>query len=207
MWGVAGKWGVAEFAIGNAVSLALFVSISWVQTRFIRDLTRRGRRQVLLARAAVYLACLTPYLATGALVHGAAGGYVHGFCGGNLHDIHMALVRYTQDHDGRLPRASDTGALLQHLAQYLDLQWHDSLDEVGICPVLEAFEKHPPPYRWDTEFSGRLLEEALDLEEKQPPLTCPYHDSDKAPRYVSGHRWSLRAAVHKAASAAPSADD
>jgi hypothetical protein len=100
---------------------------------------------------------LTPYIVTGAWIHGWGGGHVTRGCQNQIGDLHYALVMYALDHDNRLPVAKDYAELYPQIEPYmvsLDNKWHWH-DRNGFCMIGEAFERSPKPFIWNVELSGK----------------------------------------------------
>ncbi len=102
---------------------------------------------------------LTPFIVTGAWVHGWGGGYVTGRCQDQLGDIHVALVKYALDHNNHLPVAKDYAELYPQIEPYFDESlksrgWRGTTD---VCVIGKAWDRTPKSFVWDAALSGKEI--------------------------------------------------
>ena len=109
---------------------------------------------------------LTPYIATGAWVHGWGGGYVGMGCRSQIGDLHQALVLYALDHDNRLPAAKDYAGLYPQIESYLERN-------IDFCVIGNAWERTPQPFIWNNEFSGREVFRTTEKSTLEQDITEP----------------------------------
>jgi hypothetical protein len=111
-------------------------------------------------------------------VHGWAGGYVGMGCKRRLEILNFALVVYAEEHDGRFPSADRTEFVLKALEPYLSQDRIRYSMPVTVCPLGEAYERHPKRYEWDASFSGVSMQD-IDPDQfiqEKVPFSCPYHE-------------------------------
>lgn len=127
----------------------------------------------------IYTIGLIPYIATGAYLHGWGGGYYVAMgCSGRLVSLNDALVQYAKEHDGKLPTADNIKSLVNQLQPYFDpeilILYSTPID---VCPVADAYERQPQPYKWNANYSGKALKniELETLYTKSMPVFCPCH--------------------------------
>jgi hypothetical protein len=174
-------WGLGWHDVGglfvkwNLLGLAFLLAALFLCSGVRRSFGRLGR--MALCAAPFYVAALTPYLWTGALVHGWGGGYVLGECERRLTALNAAVLDYAKDHGDRLPDVEDLDALFAAVGDYLD---EDAVRFAGppdVCPLGRAYDRRPERYVWDRAAAGMKIRDAVAraLEEHQFPVSCPYH--------------------------------
>ena len=110
----------------------------------------------IIAMPVCFVLGLTPYIVTGAWVHGWGGGYVIGQCQTQVEYLHSVLIMYALDHDNRLPIAKDFEELYPQIRPYLpnETGWRSQFDE---CVIGKAWDRTPKPFIWNAEFSGKEI--------------------------------------------------
>jgi len=138
------------------------------------------RKQILLivsGNAVAYALCLSPYVGSGALVHGwHGGGYVFKDCEPRTWAIAGAAGQYAREHHGRLPRGSSLGQVLPQMRS--PREWYRGLyhDRPDVCPVSWARDVDPLPYVWNVRFSGKTIAQAIRLlNDGELLIICPRH--------------------------------
>jgi hypothetical protein len=161
------------FIMWNALGVAILTAAVVVFGRLWRIELRR-RCLVLVIPALVYLACLSPFLVSGAIAHGWGGGYVTDAGLEQLRDVNRACFLYAADHDGLLPVAKNIDDLMPQIEDYLQRRRSRYGNPVTIHPAAWAFEKEPQAYIWNPALSGRPAPSLPIVDANQLPVQCPY---------------------------------
>jgi hypothetical protein len=160
-----------EFLTFNLLGLGLFLLSKTVLFFTLRVLDSGVWKKLCLAGTMAYAIALIPYVAANALTHGWAGSYVNWGCQDNISRIAHALVRYAEEHDGKLPEAESTETLIEEIDPPLRETIKRYKRAVIICPIEAIYHKHPRPYEWNPSFSGLTLTELVSIDDYV--LRCP----------------------------------
>ena len=132
---------------------------------------------VLLANTVLYGLCLLPFFAHRTYAAGWTGNYVKRSCERQVAHLACALVRYTEEHDGRLPKARTMSDLVPQLQRYFDDHRTWFTQPLHICPTEYLYERKPQPYRWNPKLSGLTMSDLRNsLYWDEPVLSCPHHE-------------------------------
>ena len=160
------------FLFFNALGLALFLGAKKLLCVSLRLSDADAWKKLRQAGATAYMLAMVPYMLANTMTHGWAGGYVNRTCLHNVAEIGYGLVRYAEQHDGKLPEAGSTEAVMRAIEPYIgdgsECSWRTS----GICPVEDVYERHPRPYEWNPSFSGVTLIELEEVNSNEPILRC-----------------------------------
>lgn len=131
----------------------------------------------MIIGAVTYMVTLTPYVVSGAYLHGWAGGYVHMDCADRLDQLTDAVCDYADVHGGILPTASNIDDLIRVIQPDIKegLAAFRSFP-IAVCPLGGAYERTPRKYQWDASLSGQQLT-TMDRDRMMSRglIACPYH--------------------------------
>ncbi|NLU19660.1 MAG: hypothetical protein GXW89_03055 [Phycisphaerae bacterium] len=177
-WGLDWDESGATFLTWNLIGVAFFL----ISASLLAGRKHPVSQRLLMTAIGVvaYAAALTPYLASGAYLHGWAGGYVHMECTRKLDCLTEAVCDYADAHGGTLPSPADIDDLIRMVQPYLKEEgsyvYSARSVSLAICPLGGAFERAPQKYQWNAKFSGgQLVEINEDALLAEGLITCPYH--------------------------------
>lgn len=152
----------AIFLFWNGLGLLIFSAGPAYLLFKKRKEIEKGKRRAFWAWIVVMPVCfligLSPYIATGAWVHGWGGGYVMSSCRDQLGDLHFALVMYALEHDNKLPVAKDFEELYPQIQPYLpQYEYRNPWKDSNVCVIGKAFDRDPQPFVWNASLSGKEI--------------------------------------------------
>lgn len=169
-WGWSWREVGALFATANAIGIILFaICLMVVSLTVAGQSASRSARLALAAAPGLYLLGLAPFLLTSALASGHPGGYTMRSCDLNLVQLGGSLHAYAENHEGRLPVGKTLAEIMPSLQPYL--RKRSPMFRVDLCPVSAPYERNPEKYYWNSELSGRALDELQAL--PGPAIACP----------------------------------
>jgi hypothetical protein len=174
-------WLILFFVIANLLTLSLLLLVLYSRGKFWRPPNKGKWKPVMKANALLYCVCIMPFILTGAFVHGWAS--VSRICENRLRILDLAIMKYAQHNNWILPKAKTFQELKEKIEPYLV---DNNYDDTTICPEGGAYFRNPDEYIWDSNLSGKPFKEmvgdiySLNLEDKKPPLKCPYHKLEGA---------------------------
>ena len=142
-----------------------------------------------------FLLSLSPFIVMQVGVYGYVGHYVDDHCQSQISELHIALLRYAEDHENRLPIANDYRELFPQIKPYLKNADADTVRErYDVCVVGYALDRPVRPFEWHKEFSGKEI--AYDkrwdyfwhLERKQNP-NAPAFCGNGREYFIAGEKW------------------
>ena len=133
------------------------------------------------ANAMLYVVCIMPFILTGAFAHGWVSVSMR--CENHLRRLNYAIMKYAEHNKWILPKAKTFQELKEKIEPYLV---DNNYDVITVCPEGGAFFRNPDEYIWNPNLSGKPFSEmvgdiySLNLDNKEPPLQCPYHKLERA---------------------------
>jgi hypothetical protein len=94
-------------------------------------------------------------------------------CESRLHCIVEAVLKYANEHEGRMPEAKNSDELKKEILPYLRETSPYGVDDVWFCPEQESFLKNPEPFVWNPALSGKTFEEMAEMDPRSIALRCP----------------------------------
>jgi hypothetical protein len=175
-WGYGWRHVGIRFFCSNLLGIFLLGAGIWITSNILKKYQRsegRKRWRLYAFSAGIYILCLCPYIFSGALTRGGHGGYTHMACGSRICELGLALQKYADEHSGLLPIGKDFAEIMPQLRPYVWTGLRLRMP-IQICPVGGSYEKDPKPYMWNSQMSGKSLDELKQLEKPEWLLRCPY---------------------------------
>jgi hypothetical protein len=129
------------------------------------------------ANGIIYLLCLIPFLASGAMAHGQGPRQQ---CRSQFSwGVGSALIAYTRAHQGRLPDGRTIERVFKELEPYyaetsMGMGGYGPISDPLICRAGEWYDRHPRRYTWNASLAGKSIDELRTLPQAML-ITCPYH--------------------------------
>jgi hypothetical protein len=180
--------GLAVVAVFGSIGLLCLLPLAVWQAHRLRRLghaTWRRQRLLLGANALIYLAGVSPYIASGALSHGWGGAYVAKACQSRMTAISTAAMAYAKAR-GKMPEAGSLDELMTAIGPYLKTGKLRYGSPVTTCPMVAAYERQAASYVWNIRYSGMPAKAVREhVDELEPIVTCPCH----GPCFPGGDFW------------------
>lgn len=197
-WGLSTIVGIRFFIVNLTVFL-IFATYPFFLLWKNRIIVEQGKRIHFWAWATLLPVCfllsLSPFIVMQVGVYGYVGHYVDYSCQKQTSELHLALLRYAEEHDNRLPMANDYQELFPQIKPYLKNGDADTIwERYDVCVVGHALDRPARPFEWNKDFSGKeiVYDKKWDffdnMDRKRNPNTPAFYGIHRN-YFIAGEKW------------------